>query len=297
MAIFVKGDNKVRKLKIIQFTKEKSLQKLFEDNLDEIFGVKFLKSEFSTTNGGRIDTLGIDNNLSPVIIEYKKTEKDNIINQGLFYLDWLLKNKYEFSQLLKEKLGQMSASIDVNWADTRLILVAQSYNKFDKYAVNRLSDNVELWKYIIYEEGILNVERLNLPHGDDESLQIERKERLQKEYDLNHHIGDKSENIKGLVNTLREEIQKLDEQIIEKFRAKYISYSVDKNFAEVITQSGGLWVHIDALKSELSDPKNKIEDVSDKGHWATGDSKIRIENMDDLWYAMNIIKKSYELSL
>ena len=31
----------------------------------------------------------IDENNSPVIIEYKRSTNENVINQGLFYLDWL----------------------------------------------------------------------------------------------------------------------------------------------------------------------------------------------------------------
>lgn len=52
---------------------EKSLQNLMESNLDTLLGVSFLASEYRTgkTHGGRIDTLGIDENGSPVIIEHK----------------------------------------------------------------------------------------------------------------------------------------------------------------------------------------------------------------------------------
>ncbi|MPN36228.1 hypothetical protein SDC9_183737 [bioreactor metagenome] len=49
-------------------------------------GVTFLKSEYTTSNGGRIDSLGIDENNCPVIFEYKRVSNENVINQGLFYL-------------------------------------------------------------------------------------------------------------------------------------------------------------------------------------------------------------------
>ena len=58
MAIFIIKGNKVAKSRINKFKNEKELQTLFKNNLEEIFGVKFLASEFSTTHGGRIDTLG-----------------------------------------------------------------------------------------------------------------------------------------------------------------------------------------------------------------------------------------------
>ena len=65
---------------------EKSLQSLIEAHLDTFLGVRFLASEYSTgkVHGGRIDTLGIDENGCPVIIEYKRSTDENVINQGLF---------------------------------------------------------------------------------------------------------------------------------------------------------------------------------------------------------------------
>ena len=64
---------------------EKSLQERIEKNLETFMGVRFLASEYSTgpVHGGRIDTLGIDENGSPVIIEYKRATNENVINQGL----------------------------------------------------------------------------------------------------------------------------------------------------------------------------------------------------------------------
>lgn len=53
-------------------TIEKSVQTLFERNLESLLGVRFLATEYVTTNGGRIDSLGLDENGSPVILEYKR---------------------------------------------------------------------------------------------------------------------------------------------------------------------------------------------------------------------------------
>ena len=74
-------------------TIEKSVQTLLERNLEACLGVRFLASEFTTTHGGRIDTLGLDENGCPVILEYKRSMNENVINQGLFYLDWLMDHR------------------------------------------------------------------------------------------------------------------------------------------------------------------------------------------------------------
>src|SRR5215216_12681 len=80
---------------------ERSLQTLIERHLEAFLGVRLLKSEYETgkTHGGRIDTLGIDENNSPVIIEYKRSLNENVINQGLFYLNWLMDHRADFKLL------------------------------------------------------------------------------------------------------------------------------------------------------------------------------------------------------
>lgn len=90
---------------------EKSLQATIERDLVTFLGVQFLATECATgvNNGGRIDTLGIDENGSPVIIEYKRTLNEGVINQGLFYLDWLMDHKAEFELLVLKLFGQTQA--------------------------------------------------------------------------------------------------------------------------------------------------------------------------------------------
>lgn len=57
---------------------EKELQTLIEQNMETFFGVRFLKSEYVITNG-RMDSIGIDENNSPVIFEYKRNQNENVI--------------------------------------------------------------------------------------------------------------------------------------------------------------------------------------------------------------------------
>jgi hypothetical protein len=138
MPIFQIYNNKIKQLKTTNFKNEKELQTLIENNLEEIFGIKFIASEFPTgeKHGGRIDTLGLDENNSPVIIEYKWGESESVINQGLFYLDWLVDHKGDFQVAVEKKLEK---KIKIDWSQPRLILIARSFSKYDKYAMNRMS--------------------------------------------------------------------------------------------------------------------------------------------------------------
>ena len=294
MAIFKINDQKVKKLKIKKFKNEKQLQKLFEDNLEDIFGIRFLASEFKTTHGGRIDTLGLDEDSSPVIIEYKESEKNNVINQGLFYLDWLIDHKGDFEILVQKILGK---NVKANWDAPRLILIAQSYNEYDKYAVNRISENIELKKYILYDTDILIIENIALPNIKTTAKKTKKTKISYKKYSVEDHLRGKSDKVIKLFNELQEKILKIDEKIKEKILKRYVAYELDRNFAEVVIQANGLWVHVDVSKEEVTDPKNKLIDLSEKGHWATGSLKIRVDNIEDIDYCMDIIQQSYESKL
>lgn len=291
MALFRIDKDHVGKMKIAEFANEKAMQTLFEKNLESIFGIRFLSSEFQTTHGGRIDTLGVDENDAPVIIEYKESEKDNVINQGLFYLDWLVDHKGDFELLLHNKL---SKNIKVHWDEVRLLLIAQSFNEYDKYAVNRISGNIELWKYAIYEDSVLSIERINLPKA--EKLKEKRRDLkiVFKEYNHQYHLEDVSGKMKRLFFGLRNEILKLDDQIQEKIKKVYIAFALDRNFCEIVVQAKCLQVHLDIRKQDLKDPKNIVQDISQKGHWATGNSKIKYSKPDELPYLLMLIKQSYK---
>ena len=106
--LFRTTNNAVDQLQGKSVSLEKSLQTLIEKHLDVFLGIRFLASEYSTgkTHGGRIDTLGMDENGCPSIIEYKRSSNENVINQGLFYLDWLLDHKAEFELLVLKTLSQ-----------------------------------------------------------------------------------------------------------------------------------------------------------------------------------------------
>lgn len=94
MPVFKTTNNdQLKKLNVLPLSKERELQRLIEKNLLETLGLQFLATEYTTTAGGRIDTLAIGSDGAPVIIEYKKNRSDNVITQALFYLNWLKTQK------------------------------------------------------------------------------------------------------------------------------------------------------------------------------------------------------------
>jgi predicted transport protein len=103
--------------------------------------------------------------------------------------------------------------------------------------------------------------------------------------------------IQDMFYALREEILKLDENIIEKPLKKYMTYSLEKNFCEIVIQANELKVYLDILKEDLNDIDDLAEDVTNKGHWGTGTVLVKLDNEEDIPKVFELIKQSYESKL
>src|SRR3954470_13485723 len=141
---------------------EKPLQTLIEANLETLLGIRFLATEYFTgkTHAGRIDSLGLDENNCPAILEYKRSVGENVINQGLFYLDWLMDHQAEFKLLGMDKLGKPAADA-IDWSAPRLVCIAADFTRYDGHAVQQINRNIELIRYRRFGEDLLLLELAN----------------------------------------------------------------------------------------------------------------------------------------
>ncbi len=279
--------------------KEKTIQKLFENNLPTVLNVDLLHSEYTTSFGGRIDTLGIDRNGSPVIIEYKRREDDNVINQGLSYLKWLLDHKADFEILCRNKHIQTQ----VDWTSPRVICVAESYNKFDLDTAEILPIKIELFKYRIYETDMLYLESESQKAVKISASKIFAKARrrrdveaLQKTYSLESHLARATAGTRELFLKLKEKIMGIDDSIIEEPKSAYIAYKLTTNFSDVVIQRDSLKVFLNVPSGKLEDPSRFARDLEKPrhvGHWGNGDYEATIKSDQDLERAYPLIRQSY----
>lgn len=298
MPLFDIQNERVKRIHANHFALEKELQAIIEANLPEIFGVRFVSSEFIIRGDqpGRIDTLGLDFEGAPTIIEYKRDKNENVINQGLYYMNWLVDHRGDFVVAARDALGD---GIEVNWSHPRLIIIAQNYAKWDTYAVNRMGDGIELWEYVLYGNNLLY---LNQVYGQQRALPtaITESEVSEPEYTLDYHLEGKSSTVQALFHDLREGILSLagdDNEIIETPNKLYISYRHGKNFCEVQLMVKGLKLHIDIALDDLDDPEQLARDVSNVGHWGTGNTEIKIQSPNQLYYVLGLIEQAYRLTL
>lgn len=286
---------KLKKLNSFSASKEKEVQKLVEDNLMEVLDMHFLATEYTTTFGGRIDTLAIDVNGAPVIIEYKRNRNDSIINQGLSYLKWLKAQKQEFFEMLVLKnLGEKVAkAITVDWKNPRVVCIAENYSQFDIDTVEVVPMRIELFKYRYYDEGIFSLEPLGVSEktvstGSNGGSAEVVKSKI--DFIVNDHVSKASPKVQEIFAELRSRIFELDDNIVEKATSMYVAYRVAKNFAEVHIGKNQIKIHLRPI--EYEDPQNRIEKVPEAYQWVL-DRRIYLKEEKELDYVFGIIEQSY----
>lgn len=277
---------------------EKSLQLMIEKHLDVFLGIRFLATEYSTgkTHGGRIDTLGIDENGCPCIIEYKRSSNENVINQGLFYLDWLLDHKGEFELLVLKTFGQEAAD-SIEWSSPRLLCIAGDFTKYDGHAVQQINRNIELLRYLRFGDEFLLLELINAvqatPAGGDDPVIVPGKT---KDKTVSEQLAEAEPPLIDLYEALKATCLGFGDDVQVKMLKLYVAFKRLKNFVtvDVRASSKTLFVYVKVDPDTVELKEGFTRDVRKIGHWGTGDLEIRIRSRDDLERALPLLQASYE---
>lgn len=295
MPIFRINNSKAAQVSVKEdgFGNEAELRDLFASNLDEILGVRFLEKEYPTTDG-RIDTLGIDENNSPVIIEYKWKDNEEVLAQGLFYFNWLMKNKKHFELLVEKKLG---SNTKANWEQPRVILIAQGFSRYILGAVQQ-QENVELKTYTYYAPDILQIENVYTPFR---TLAVKVSAQKKKtaaakekaEYNLEHHLNITSPDMQKAASLLRSKILELP-GITEHFGKSGVYYRTTKSFARL--EFRPTWIQLLIRDPQYkADAQKLVKDVTSNDWGYRGMVKFTPES--DVDYVFNLVRQSYESTL
>lgn len=249
-----------------------------------------------------MDSLGIDENYSPVIFEYKRAINENVINQGLFYLDWLMDHRGDFTMLVLQKCGEEAAS-SIDWRNPRLICVASGFTKFDEHAVQQMNRSIELVRYRDFDGDLLALElmtgtRTDPVTGDgapatpsSHGISLPSYSKTTSEL-LEQSDGD----LQDLFHAVESFCLALGDDVTKKTLKYYFAYRRLKNFAciEVHPQSRNLLVYLKINPDTVELEDGFSRDVRTIGHFGTGDLELRIRTAPDFDKARPLIQRSYE---
>lgn len=311
MPLFEITSQKLSVLTQSNFALEKNLQAIVERNLETVFNCRLVQSEFPTgvQHSGRIDTLALSEDDNPVIIEYKKVESSELVNQSLYYLAWLKDHKGDFERAVQKALGN---SIEVDWSEIRVICIAPNYKKYDLYAVQMMGANIELWAYHLFENRFLYLEKvlqtgyspLASEEGQSEingknpvMVAAGKKAALTRAtgvYTFEEHLEGKSDEVKELAFTIQEFITGLDSTIQEVPKKNYIAYKISQNIVCMELQNQRVLLYLKLNPKEISNPPKISRDMTGKGHYGTGDFEISIKSIEDFEIAKSYIVMAYQ---
>ena len=306
--------NKLEEINKESFNLEKDIQSLVENNLETLFNLEFISTEF-TVGDFRIDTLSYDNeNNNFVIIEYKKGSSYSVIDQGYSYMSVMLNNKSDFILEYIEKTGKSLKKSEVDFSQSRIIFISPSFNSYQKNSVNFKDVPFELWEIKKFSNGTISLnqhissskESIQKIEGNKNSV-IKNVGKEVKVFEEKDHISKCSKSLIENWDKLKENFSSLEGlEIVPK--KSYISLMLGKknvsfiNFRKetILIELLRGTVNPDGSKSKnyftIDDPKK----VSKEGgwKWKSGTQgriyKILFDKNSDTDYIMFLIKQKYK---
>jgi predicted transport protein len=290
------------------FPGEKQLQALVEANLESVFSCRLVRSEYPTgaQHSGRIDTLALSEDDNPVIIEYKKVESSDLINQSLFYLSWLSDHRGDFEVAVQKALGPKP---QVDWSAIRVICLAPNYKRYDLHAVQMMGANIELWTYRLFKNDSLYLEEVfqrsvgaTAPGGPAPAvasvpLTPGKKAALTRatgSYTFEQHFSDRPAQLKELALAVNDFIVALDPSVQVAPKKYYIAYKLAQNMACLEVQKKALVLYLKLDPRVHKGPVGISRDVSKIGHFGTGDLEVTLRTPKDVEAVKPFLELAYQ---
>ncbi|MFE6779923.1 transporter [Streptomyces sp. NPDC057702] len=269
---------------------EADVQYLVEGHMETLLGVRFLASEYGTgpVHAGRIDSLGLDENGSPVIVEYKRGTDAGVINQGLFYLAWLMDHRAEFEHLVRARLGDRAAA-QVLWSSPRLICVAADFTRYDVHAVREHRRSIDLVRYRFFGSDLFGLEAVASVSGGTQVVRSARRRAVAQVT-----ADAQSASMVELASTVDEVLVGLGHGVHRVERKPHRAYQRLRNFACLCPpQRSKLLVYLKVDPKDVDLVPGFTRDVSGLGHHGTGDLEVRLRTPQDVDRAHDLFRASY----
>lgn len=303
MPIYKQTDNKLIPIKEKKVGLEKTLQNLVEANLSDVFGLSFVVTEFPL-NSLRIDTLAFDEEAKAfVVIEYKRDKNFTVIDQGYAYLALMLNNKADFVLEYNEKTKKNLRKDDIDWSQSRVMFVAQSFTKYQQEAIGFQDLPIELWEVKKYDEDLVSFNQVRASEKSEsiktvtKNKDIERVSREIKQYSVEDHIKPSWSKAKELFDEFSQRVLELDPRFEIHPVKYYIGFNIEnKNVIAVKVRTTKLLLELLRVQpKDLKDPEKKTRYRKNSFEYYNKHiTQFDINSEDDIDYAMSLVKQVYK---
>ena len=301
MEIYFNKKQNLSPVKTKPFRLEKDIQNLVESNLQTLFKLDLVKSEFSINNY-RLDSLCFDiESKSFVIIEYKKDKNYSVIDQGFSYLSTVLENKGDLIIEYQEKFGKRVRKDSIDWSQIRIVFISPSFSQYQKDSINFKDLPIELYEIQQYENDLVTLNKIQSKSSStsindlSDGGVIGKVKSEIKVYTEESITNYGSDFTKELYSQYKNKIMELGDDINVKFTQRYIGFKRGKkNFTDITVSKDFIKIWLNQRKGKIDDSKNLCRDVSNIGHWGNGDYELRVTDNKDFEYILSLIRQSYE---
>lgn len=306
MPVFKQNKDSLEAVREVKIQLEKDLQELTENNLDTVFGLKFVSTEFQLNNL-RIDSLAFDPETNAfVIIEFKRDKSFSVVDQGFAYLALMLNNKADFILEYNEKMQGNLKRDDVDWSQSRVLFIAHSFTPHQRQAINFNDLPIELWEARKYENDLISFNPLKALHTAESIKTVSKDETVSKvsrevrTYSVEEHLDKLDDKMKGIFEELDERIFDLDERFESKATKNYVAYKIaGKNVIALAPYKSKIVVTFSRTQpSDLDDPKKQaVLRKNSMEHFNQHLTDVNIKSKEDIDYCMllaNQVLSRYE---
>ena len=298
MKIYTINNTKLTEVDEKVFKLEREIQQVFEDNLDTVMGLTLVRSEFTIKNK-RIDTLAYDKQAKAfIIIEYKRDKNVSVVDQGFTYLSLMLENKADFIVEYNEQLKQNLQRTDVDWTQTRVAVVSPSFTENQILATNFKDIAIELWEVKRYDNNTIVINEVKKSRSAESIKPITQQNKELKRvtdeivvYTEDDLLVAGSDETRELYGKFKDGILNLADDIQVIANKQYIAFRKARNIVCMNIQKKQIRMWIGAKAGALDDAKGIAIDVSNTGHWGTGDYEVNVTSDKDLEYILSLIKQ------
>lgn len=133
--------------------------------------------------------------------------------------------------------------------------------------------------------------------SDEERLLYKPNKDKKTSYTLKDHPQLSDPQIGEIFEVLDTRIKALDPNITEEVLKLYIAYKAETNFVDIVPQASRLRLSLNMPFAELDDPKGLAKDVSKVGRWGNGDVELGVATLNEVPYALGLIRQSLERQL
>ena len=269
MPIF-KNNGKLVPIKEKKIKLERDLQTLVEANLTTLLGLEFISTEFRLNNR-RIDTLAFDKESNSfVIIEYKRGSSFSVVDQGFAYLALMLNNKADFILEYNEQSKKSLTRIDVDWTQSKVIFIANSFTAHQRQAINFRGLPMEMWEAKKYDDEIFSlnqiratetVESINTISSNDTVKKVTKEV---KQYSVDALFKKGWDSAREICDELIERLLALDSRLEISPQKNYVGLKIDRSVVAALTirKSKVIVQLYRVAPKDVKDPDGKVTYVN-----------------------------------